>query len=369
MFSIVRKTAGWVQNGLISEQQAQQIIAFEKNKKSIFSLFSIILFLGFFSVVAGVIAVISSNWWLIPNELKITGLFLFLITTAVLLARIKKQHPALFEGGLFFYMLLLFAAIGLVGQVYHLKSDTYAAFLFWSVLAFPLLLLACNVLFGYIWEFIFIAALSASPWGQEFWIFVFETFSSPLIMSFLAMALFFTVLRVEKAPIFVVPLRAISAFFTLFCLMNDYYNTSFFEAAYLKTPILFSLLVIGFCFFITQSEIYNRSEKKAVLIMTGLYFLLFLLPAFQRSNYFVQLIILIGFVFAAYVFGSQKAVRLLVVVTAIRILLAFFNLFGSLMYTGIGLILSGMVILGIAYACFKFDAYVKLKVGKGIQHD
>ncbi len=369
MTSLTHKTTDWVKNGLISEAQAQGIITFEKNRKSLFSLFSMVLFLGFFSVAIGVVTVVSANWFSISNEVKMAGLFVCLIAAAVLLDRIKKQHPLLFEGGLFFYMLLLFAAIGLIGQVYHLKSDTYVAFLFWSVLAFPLLLLTRKVLFGYLWEFVFFAAVSASPRGREFWTFFLETFPSSLVLSFLAMVLFCVVSRFEKMPVFVRPVRVAAAFLSLFCLMFNEHYVSFFEHMHIRTPILFSIVVIGFCAFIALCKSYHRGEKQALLMLTGLYVLFFLFPPFRGSNYFFQLIILIGFVFTAYSFGAQKAVRFLVAVTAIRMLIAFFSLFGSLMYTGIGLIVSGMVILAMAYACFKVDAYMKLKDGKEKQHD
>lgn len=70
--------------------------------------------------------------------------------------------------------------------------------------------------------------------------------------------------------------------------------------------------------------------------------------------------------FTAYRFGGEKTARLLAGVTALRMLIAFFSLFGSLLYTGVGLIVSGLVILGIAYGCLRADAYLKLNAaGKG----
>lgn len=367
MASISRKTADWVQKGLISASQAQDIMAFEQSRKSYFSLFSIILFLGFFSVACGVVAVVSSNWYTIPGAVKIAGLFVFLGAAALVLARVRDKHPAGFEGGLFFYMMLLFAAIGLVGQVYHLKSDTYKAFLFWSALAFPLLFLTRKVLLGYIWEFIFAAAFSCSPWGRDFWEFFFRTlFPSQLCLSFLCAALFFVLLRVGKARVFVAPLRIFTAFFALFSLMFGEYAYSVFKYRTAWTPLLFFIAAAGFAVYVWKYAPFSRSEKQAVLGVTGLYVLFFLFPAFKSANYFFQLTILIGFVFTAYRFGGEKTARLLAGVTALRMLIAFFSLFGSLLYTGIGLIVSGLVILGMAYGCLRADAYLKLNVaGKG----
>ena len=56
---------------------------------------------------------------------------------------------------------------------------------------------------------------------------------------------------------------------------------------------------------------------------------------------------------------------LLAVITAFRMLIAFFELFGSLLYTGFGLIFSGVIILGLAYACYKTDGYLKQKLAAG----
>lgn len=367
MISISRKTADWVQKGLISASQAQDIIAFEQSKKSYFSLFSIILFLGFFSVANGIVAVVSSNWYAISGAVKITGLFVFLTGAAVALARVREKHPIGFEGGLFFYMLLLFAAIGLVGQVYHLKSDTYKAFLFWSALAFPLLFLTRKVLLGYLWEIVFVMAFGCSPWGRDFWEFFVETlFPSPLCLSFLCMALFFILLRVEKARVFVAPLRTFAAFFALFWLMLGEYDYSIFKNHTALAPVLFFAAAAGFAAYVWKYAPFSRSEKQAALGVTGLYVLFFLCPAFKSVNYFFQLTILIGFVFTAYRFGGEKTARLLAGVTALRMLIAFFSLFGSLLYTGVGLIVSGLVILGIAYGCLRANAYLKLNAaGKG----
>ncbi len=369
MFSISRKTADWVQKGLISSDQAREIVAFEQSRKSYLSLFSVILFLGFFSIACGVVALVSSNWYSISGAVKITGMFFFLVAAAFVLARVKDKHPTGFEAGLFFYMMLLFAAIGLVGQVYHLKSDTYVAFLFWSALAFPLLLLTRKVFLGFVWEYIFIAAASASPWGREFWEFFFRSlFPSQTGVAFLAFVLFFVLLRVEKASVFVAPLRSFAAVVALLGLLSDRYDwwEGIGQNQFVRTPVLFLLIAAGFSGFVWKYAAFRRSEKQAVSGLVCLYLLFFLSPPLKPVVYFFQLSILIGLIFAAYRFGSEKTARLLVGVTAFRMLIAFFSLFGSLLSTGIGMIVSGLIILGIAYVGFRANAYLKFQaVGKG----
>ena len=86
-------------------------------------------------------------------------------------------------------------------------------------------------------------------------------------------------------------------------------------------------------------------------------------------NYFFQLFILINFIFTAYFFNAEKVARLLAVFTVARILFAFFSLFGSLIYTGIGMIVSGCVILVMAVVCVKIDAFLKRKIKKSEAYD
>ena len=365
MASLAHKTGEWVSRGLISSQQAQDILAFEKDKRPFLSLFSLILFLGVFSIACGIVAIVSSNWYSIPPAVKLAGMFGTLIVLGSGLTMIEKKHPVGFDAGLFFFMLLLFAAIGLVGQIYHLKSDTYKAFLFWSGLAFPLLFLTKRVLFGWIWEIVFIGAVLASPWGKKFLRFIRDYFlSSPLYFSFLCVALFFMLLRVRKADLFVVPLRVGLFVFGLLFLFSGRYRFGVYDSAtVMRVIVLFCLTAVGFATFVWKYSPFSEREKQSLYIITGVYVLFFLFPLSRDTIYFSELLMLISFIFVAYCFQQEKKARLLAVITAFRMLTAFFELFGSLLYTGIGMIVSGIFILGIAYVCYRTDVYLKQKLG------
>ena len=366
MSSLIHKTQSWVSKGLITPQQAEEIIAFEQNKRPFLSLFSIILFLGVFSIACGIVAIISSNWYNIPATVKLAGMFAALIGMGSALPMIEKKYPVGFDAGLFFFMLLFFAAIGLVGQIYHLKSDTYKAFLFWSGLAFPLLFLTKRVLFGWIWEVIFICAFWASPWGESVLRFIEDYFlSSPLYFSFLFFALFFVLSRVQKAALFVSPLRVGLFVFGLFFLFCGRHRFGIYNVSTTSLMALFCATAIAFASFVWNFSGFNLQEKQSLWIVTGLYVLFFLLPLGKDTIYFSELILLLAFIFVAYCFHQEKKARILAVITAFRMLIAFFDLFGSLLYTGFGLIFSGVVMLGLAYACYKADGYLKQKLAAG----
>lgn len=361
MSTVSSKTRIWVEKGLITAEQARNIVAFEQDKRPFLSLFSIIMFLGVFSIACGVAAVVASNWYGIPPAVKLGTMFALLIGTGAFLPVIEKKHPAGFDAGLFFFMLLLFAAIGLVGQVFHLKSDSYKAFLFWSGLAFPLLFLTKRLLFGWIWEIVFIGAAMDSPWGEEFFRFVRNYFrASPLYFSFLGVAVFFMLCRVRKAALFVTPLRTISFFLGIWFLFCGRIRFYIYDTAETNTLLFISCLTaIGFAAFVWKYSGFSSQEKQALWIVSGLYALFFLFPLGKDTVYFSELLILLAFIFVAYCFREEKKARLLGVIAAFRILIAFFELFGSLMYTGVGMICSGLMISGIAYGCYKADGYLK----------
>ena len=366
MSLISRKIRIWTDKGLITSAQASEILAFEQGKKPFLSIFSIILFLGIFSIACGITAIVASNWYGIPDAVKLSGMFIVLIGIGSALPLIEKKHPVVFDAGLFLLMLLFFAAIGLVGQVYHLRSDTYKAFLFWSGLAFPLLFLTKRVVFGCIWEFVFVSSVLASPLGEEFLRFALNYFfASPLYFSFLCLALFMMLSRVQKAELFVFPAKIglfVAGLVFLFCGRAHFFSIHPLPVVvYMK--ILFFMTAAGFAAFVRQYGGFNRREKQSLWIVTGIYALLFLIPLTKDTVYFCELLLLISFIFVAYTFRQERKARLLAVITAFRMMDAFFVLFGSLMYTGLGMIFSGLIILGIAYGCYKADGYLKRTMG------
>lgn len=347
-----RKIANWIENGLISDEQGRNILAFEKRGGGFLTPVTAVMFLGVLSVAWGLVAIVAANWAYIPDAFKLTAMFALLAGTAVGAAACRNVRPTVFEGLLLFYMIALFAAIGLVGQIYHLKSDTYAAFLFWSALAFPLVCLTRKMPAGYIWDYVFLGALFASPWGRR----VLDLLTvSSVYLSFLCFAVFAFLARLDKARVFVQPLRVFSFVGTLaFLLVND--RSIHIGAAAVSA---FWGMVALFAVFVLKTGGFSKPEQKSLGAVGGLYVLATFLPDCAAVVYFSELSVLIALVFAAHVFGMEKTARGLTVVAGFRILFAYFELFGSLMSTGIGMIVSGAVFLAIAFAGYKVAGYLK----------
>lgn len=356
-----RKIAKWVENGLISDEQGRKILAFER--RGGLTPASAAMFLGALSIACGVAAVVAANWAYVSDAFKLAAMFALLAGTAVGAAKCRENRPAAFEGLLLFYMVALFAAIGLVGQIYHLKSDTCAAFLFWTGLAFPLVCLTRKTVAGYVWDYVFLAAFFSSPWGRSVlnWLTV-----PPVCASFLCFAAFAVLARRNAARAFVQPMRVFFFVGTLaFLLVKDrsvHVNPDAVAACW-GAMILFAAFAL-------KAGAFSKSEQKSLGAVVGLYAVSALLPDCAAAGYFSELTVLIALAFAAHVFDMEKTARGLTVVAGFRILFAYFDLFGSLMSTGVGMILSGAVILAVAFAGSRVNGYLKkdAAAAKGEKH-
>lgn len=360
MASLSQKIQDWVNGGLITAEQADAVLAFEKSRKSALSPLMVLVFLGVFSIACGIVALVSSHWLAIPAAVKLTGMFALMAGCAFATGAVKEKHPVIFEAGLLLNMLLFFAAIGLVGQVYHLKSDTYKAFLFWSGLSFPLLFLTRKVFFGLIWMPVFIGSVLASPAGEELVRILVRLFPSGLAVSFACFILYVLLCRVKKAEVFIEPLRLYSVAGICLPLLMSYSRRGYYAEFYKFMPFFFVAAAVAFSYAVWRLIPLNADEKKAALISTVCFVLFMLLPKTSPFVLFLcQLTLLFSLLHFAYRFKRERLARLFTLLVALRILLAFFNLFGSLMMTGFGLIFAGGVILAVSFGWYKANAYVK----------
>lgn len=120
--------------GLITEEQQQKIITTLNLKEEGSKLLLILSTLGAVLIVAGIILLISANWDAIPRAVKIaTGLLLMLAAWGGgwFLREIRGDYH---KAGEALYLVgagLWLANIALIGQIYHLSSRTPNAFLLW----------------------------------------------------------------------------------------------------------------------------------------------------------------------------------------------------------------------------------------------
>jgi uncharacterized membrane protein len=351
MGSLSQKTEDWVAGGIITPEQAGSILSYEKQRPRLMTPSAVFIFLGVLALGCGLCALVASNWRDIPDSVKLGGMFLLLIGGAGGLCALQNKKPTAFEAGIVLYALSFFAAIGLVGQVFHIRSDAYKAFLFWSALSLPLLFLTKRAVLAYVWLPVAFFSFMASPWGHEIWRW-FHSLPVPpfLFVSFLFFAVYVVLFAYRKKI-------AVSAAASLF----------FYSALGFMWPLVFirgrhvissdtSLLLLFLCILAFLCVVkfvlpLTPRVKKSIFGTGGVYFLAALIvPAGPLVFFLFSLLILAALCVFAYETESRRLFNGMTAVFIFRILWTFFDLFGSLMMTGFGLILSGVLIITAAVA-------------------
>src|SRR5262245_32990548 len=124
--SLSRKLQYWVDAKLISADQRDNILSYEKTRsggrwKHGFG------YVGVFSILLGCALMVASNWQQIPDTLKLGGHFTINAVLAWLVWQWRDNPERLphREGALFFLWGLTLTLIALIGQIFQLSGETY----------------------------------------------------------------------------------------------------------------------------------------------------------------------------------------------------------------------------------------------------
>lgn len=139
--NLERKLARWHDAGLIDADTRARILAFEHAGRTPIALYALGV-LGAGTVALGVVALIAGNWEAIPGRVKLAcdlAIGAALAAGTYLAVRRTRAWPAEVLITLFYGFTL--ASIALVGQVYQLDTPAWQGLLAWTVATLPLVLL------------------------------------------------------------------------------------------------------------------------------------------------------------------------------------------------------------------------------------
>lgn len=128
-------------NNIVDEKNYNSLKKFATeydNRKSIFSLINIIGSLGALAIILGIILIISHNWTLIPNSIKISFYILSLIAFHLVAYLVRENYPKTSSALHFAGALYIIAGIGLIAQIFHLSDNSGSAYLLWFLMIVPL---------------------------------------------------------------------------------------------------------------------------------------------------------------------------------------------------------------------------------------
>ncbi|MBU0655727.1 MAG: DUF2157 domain-containing protein [Gammaproteobacteria bacterium] len=380
-----KKLERWQQAGLLTPGQIEAILAFENQhpQRANWWLYSFMI-LGTAIIGLGVISLIAANWANIPDGVKLGADFLLL---AVLAGGIYQQYPNQ-QHGIWFevlvvgFMLLCLASIGLISQIFHVGGQWYHALLFWAAITFLLSLFARNGFTRFFWVTLFLPGALWSIVSGMGWHFqhTLDEFPAVILLAPLfAAVLYSTCIQVKWLRGFSPSLFfwfQISAIMALAFAdiarsggeMMDYQVVWYFPA-YIAAGVLAVGIVLH-----KDYKWLNKLLLLAALVLLLLYYHPdWLFSGEQRYTLFGSrdhaavsfwraddiraplLTLLILFLYAIHAgnVGHQRTFNLITFLIGLRFVILYFQAMGGLAATGIGLIISGSLIIGIAWLWYK----------------
>jgi hypothetical protein len=267
---------------------------------------------------------------------------------------------------------LVLAGIGLVGQVYHLESDGYQGVFMWLLLILPVTLLAQSRLLGNCWFVGLIVAVGM-------WVGSARAEEVIKYRIFLACALPYVAVGVgyligSRAEFFSSAARiwgyaVILTAFSCAASVAWSYGVGGSVVGKLDAGAL-SLIPLGAAIFASWAATIRSFDKRRWLTLAILALIwsscLLILPPLsfdlgRGSQILGCVLFLLPWSAAAAVAAAMERRRLFdaaALVIAIRFIVVYFQVFGSLAATGVGLIVSGALILGSAYVWFRYRGQV-----------
>ena len=132
--------AAWQTDGLVSAEQAQAIegryslsgLAAEGTGLLIATIYTI----GSVLIAGGVISFVAAHWTAIPKTVKVLLIFAVMLSAhagGYVLWRVKATKPRLGHALVMLGTLIFGANIGLMAQIFHIKSAFYNGFFAWAI--------------------------------------------------------------------------------------------------------------------------------------------------------------------------------------------------------------------------------------------
>lgn len=366
---------GWIQAGLITAEQAGAIAAFEgKKPERSWALYGV-AGVGVTALATGLVSIVASNWDVIPPVVKLVVYFALLIGVGGLFLQHADRRGLGREAALMVFVTMLYAGIGLVAQIFHLQGDGWQAMAFWLVMTLPAACIAQARLVPHLWVWNLIGT-NVVWFGATFihWRGGKPDELTAMTAGCVNIAAYYVLLGlvILRHGAFEVPHRLKEA------LSFWLHGAFFFGASLLGTvagPLAYEreidgiaalrsrlwIIVAGFLIYALTRLLEPRREQRhwRLVLALGLALLHLLAGGFglhigALGSAVLFIVSWSALAAAAVGAGMKRAFDVLSFAIACRFVAIYFEVFGSMLSTGIGLIVSGLIIIGTAIVWHRF---------------
>lgn len=386
--NLTKKITLWQQADLLSPAQAQAILDYENRSQKPVLMYSF-LFLSAFCIGLGIISLISANWQIIPPAAKLMSDFVLLCLVVWGIYSASCRCKTLLREGLnVLYALLILASIGLIAQIYHLQPSGLQAYLLWSVLTFPIVLTCKKAVLPLIWLPVFMVSAFDTMTDWRWFSRVIDIFEGafPFAFAILCLLIYSVIYRLlntfldEKVKAFTYAMKVwmvVSIAWQV--LIMDFgagdslgiltaFRGHHADTASLQVFVFLIAAVTAFGIFSYKLN-YSRLLTSVIASLLVFAYVYMFLPDNKDIaslwGFLLTMTILGWLVVYALIKSRSKLMNLATALMACRIFVVYLQVFGSLLSTGIGLIISGVVLLLIIFIWRKVQLNKLLIVKEG----
>lgn len=377
--SLPSKLQKWVDASLITPDQRDAILTHEKSGSGNL-LKRGMGYLAVFSILLGIAQIVASNWQDIPDAAKLGAHFLINITLATMVF-IWRDNPARSkhrETAVFALWGLSLTLIALIGQVFQLSSDAFAAFRLWFWITTPMILyFAQGRYLTILWAVFFVIYVPgeiidllivhvADP-NKRIATGAFIAMVMPISIWLLGIWPRLQTLRPALTHTlrnigFILAVFTASAASIGFYIFPDMQTFMFHRfGTILNDPTLLRMAavaggVVAFALAYTARKRFALDQQQSAItdifllcaVMAVLPFVMFVANDMMAMLHVIFLWLGIGYI-SQRSGGMESLVNLSILVITIRLFIGFLEIFGSLMNSGLGFIIIGLVLMALLY--------------------
>ena len=371
MKNLKKKLSDWVTQGLISAEQQQTILKYEDNHEGPSKVLFGFLLLGFSIIGIGVISLIAANWVNIPNFIKLIGNFLVLGAVAYTAYNfLTKGKELAYEVASAFLMILFLASIGLISQIYHTGGELYQALFFWCFITSLMAYSSNRSFVPYLWSAGFFGSMLLMLFHDSF---LFNYYGKNYFLFIMILPYFSTLmtlairrLKGRNSPQYQSLLYWTIQWLFMGLFMMEVLGRREFrhitnQELYLPGYLMSTAVIIA----ISISKELSNIQKSLLLAICISFLIPFHLFYFKDLPLFlikpsITIICLTSLALFCASIHHQKMFQKLLTLIGIRFLMLYFQAFGGLAYTGFGLIISGLIIIGTVYLWNKYRKEIQV---------
>lgn len=383
---LAERLSDWIEHGLLTEEQRGRILEHEgartAGKGRSWVLYGLLM-LGGTVVGIGVISLIAANWDEIPAAAKLGGAFAVLAALAWLAYRAREENRRIqFDVLAVLLSMGVLGTIGLVAQVYHTGGELFLAVAFWLLAIAPLAWSCGRGFVPQLWVAGSLVALVAWGLAERWWeglgLGYDHESAWSLFLGVPLLCLLLSNLGVRRPG-----LRAFSRGYAGWAQAGALVAIAFVDLCWsLERPGIGAVWIgiVGVLAVAAVATLWLRVDipgkgrlAVAALVAVGvLGFAPFAAAAGGHhhrdtgselfgAGFSVVALLLLAALFAAR--DRRRWFNTMTVLVGVRLLIVYLQVIGDLATTGLGLVVSGLVIIGVALLWYRTRARVEALFG------